>query len=266
MHASWNVLVKMKLDRFSAVVLLQSVLGITGLGIMLVFGLPSPAAYPYAIASAFVHTFYLIYLAKAYEVGDFSVTYPVARGAAPLFTLLGALIFTSDAFNFMSLIGVLIVVAGLLVLAFGKSITSAAHRQAIVYALITAALISCYTLLDGLGARTSGNPTQYAGLAFFLFGISIFATGIFLRGPGLIAQIAPHWKAGLIGGGISAVAYWIIIWCMAHAPIAMVAALRETSVLFGLAMSNYVLREKLTAMRIAGGVLIVAGAVALRLA
>jgi drug/metabolite transporter (DMT)-like permease len=266
MHASWNVLVKMKLDRFSAVVLLQSVLGVIGLGILLVFGLPPASAYPYAIASAFVHTFYLIYLAKAYEAGDFSVTYPIARGTAPLFTLIGSLIFAGDAFNAMSLVGVLIVVAGLLVLAFGKKVDSATHRQAIIYALITAALISCYTLLDGLGARASGAPTQYAGLAFFLFGSSIFGTGIALRGPGLVTQIAPHWKAGVVGGGISAVAYWIIIWCMANAPIAMVAALRETSVLFGLAMSSYVLREKLTAMRIAGGVLIVAGAMALRLA
>jgi drug/metabolite transporter (DMT)-like permease len=266
MHASWNVLVKMNLDRFSAVVLLQSVLGVTGLGIMLVFGLPPASAYPYAFASAFVHTFYLIYLAKAYEAGDFSVTYPIARGTAPLFTLLGTLVFASDAFNAMSLIGVLVVVSGLLVMGFSKKIDTASHKQAVIYALITAALISCYTLLDGLGARASGSPTQYAGLAFFLFGISIFGTGITLRGPGLVAQIAPHWKAGVIGGGISAVAYWIIIWCMANAPIAMVAALRETSVLFGLAMSSYILREKLTAARIAGGVLIVAGAMALRFA
>ncbi len=266
MHASWNVLVKMKLDRFSAVVLLQSVLGLMGLGMMAVFGLPPASAYPYALASAFVHTFYLIYLAKAYEAGDFSVTYPIARGAAPMFTLAGSLAFASDAFDFYSLAGVLIVVVGLLVLAFGKKVTSATHGQALVYALITAALISCYTLLDGLGARATGNATQYAGLAFFLFGASIFLTGIGLRGPQLITQIAPHWKAGVIGGGISAIAYWIIIWCMANAPIAMVAALRETSVLFGLAMSSYVLGEKLTPMRIAGGLVIVAGAMVLRLA
>jgi drug/metabolite transporter (DMT)-like permease len=270
MHAGWNILVKMKLDRFSAVVLLQSVLGLVGLGIMLMFGLPPAAAYPYALASTIIHTFYLIYLAKAYEAGDFSVTYPIARGTAPLFTLLGSLAFASDAFNAASLAGVLIVVSGLLVLAFGTKAKSATHQKALIYALITAALISCYTLLDGLGARASehasGSATQYAGLAFFLFGLSIFVTGIALRGPQLILQIAPHWKSGVIGGGISAIAYWIIIWCMAHAPIAMVAALRETSVLFGLAMSSYVLRERLTPMRIAGGVLIVCGAAALRLA
>jgi drug/metabolite transporter (DMT)-like permease len=266
MHAAWNVMVKMKLDRFSAVVLLQSVLGLVGLGLIMVFGLPPSPAYPYAFASAFVHTFYLIYLAKAYEAGDFSVTYPIARGTAPLFTLLGSLVFASDAFSALSLVGVLIVVAGLLVLAFGQKTTSATHRQAIVYALITAALISCYTLLDGLGARASGTPTQYAGLAFFLFGLSIFVTGVALRGPGLVMQIAPHWRAGVIGGGVSALAYWIIIWCMAHAPIAMVAALRETSVLFGLALSSYILKEKLSPMRIAGGALIVAGAIVLRLA
>jgi drug/metabolite transporter (DMT)-like permease len=266
MHAVWNVFVKMNLDRFSAVVLLQSVLGVSGLGILLVFGLPPSAAYPYAFASAFVHTFYLIYLAKAYEAGDFSVTYPIARGTAPLFTLIGSLAFANDEFHMLSLVGVLIVVAGLLLLAFGKTNTSSTHRKAVVYALITAALISCYTLLDGLGARASQAPTQYAGLAFFLFGLSIFVTGIALRGPALIPQIAPHWKVGVIGGGISAIAYWIIIFCMANAPIAMVAALRETSVLFGLALSSYILGEKLTPIRIAGGVVIVAGATVLRIA
>jgi drug/metabolite transporter (DMT)-like permease len=266
MHAAWNVVVKMNLDRFSAVVLLQSALGVTGLGIIMVYGLPPASAYPYAFASAFVHTFYLIYLAKAYEAGDFSVTYPIARGAAPLFTLLGSLVFTSDAFNGFSLIGVLILVTGLLVLAFGQKTNTATQRRAIMYALITAALISCYTLIDGLGARASAAPTQYAGLAFFMFGLSIFVTGIVLRGPSLVLQIAPHWKAGVVGGVISALAYWIIIWCMAHAPIAIVAALRETSVLFGLAFSSYILKEKLSAMRIGGGALIVAGAMVLRFA
>jgi drug/metabolite transporter (DMT)-like permease len=263
MHASWNVLVKLTLDRFSAVVLLQTVLGIFGAGLLLVYGLPPPAVYPYAIASGVVHTFYLVFLAKAYEAGDFSVAYPVLRGTAPLFTLGGSLLFVGDAVSAQGLAGVVVVILGLLALAFGKG---RSQSKALGYALITAALISAYTLLDGLGSRVSGNPSQYAGLAFFIFGSAIFVTGIVFRGPQMVGTLLPHWKAGVLGGCVSAVAYWIIIWCMSQAPIAMVAALRETSVLFGLAMSSYFLGEKLTPLRILGCVLIVAGAATLRLA
>ncbi len=266
LHASWNVLVKSKLDRFSAVFLLQAVLGIMGLGMMAVFGLPPQAAWPYALTSGIVHTFYLIFLARAYEAGDFGLAYPIARGSAPLFTLIGSLLFAGDVITFAELVGILVVIFGLLFLTLGKNSSIATHKKAVIYALLTALMISSYTLLDGLGARVSGNASQYAGLAFFVFGLFITITAVVLRGPVILAQVAPHWKSGVIGGSISAIAYWIIIWCMSVAPIAMVAALRETSVFFGLAMSSYVLKERLTGMRIVGGILIVAGAVVLRLA
>jgi drug/metabolite transporter (DMT)-like permease len=267
LHAGWNVLVKFKLDRFSAVCLLQSVLGLMGLAMMAFYGLPPVAAVPYALASAFVHTFYLIFLARAYEAGDFGVAYPIARGSAPLFTLLGATAIGADALKPGALIGIFVLICGLMVLAFfGSRANPAQNRKALLYALATAAMISCYTLLDGLGSRAAGNATEYAGFAFFLFGLSIFVTGVALRGWTLVHQLLPHWKSGVAGGLVSGVAYWIIIWCMTQAPIAMVAALRETSVLFGLCMSAYVLKERLTVTRILGGVLIVGGAVAIRLA
>jgi drug/metabolite transporter (DMT)-like permease len=262
MHAAWNILVKTKLDRFSAVFLLQAVLGLAGLGMILVFGLPNAAALPYALASGVVHTFYLVFLAKAYEAGDFSVAYPIARGTAPLFTLIGSLLFAGDVISLGELMGILALIAGLVCLAFGKG--SHAPRRVFIFALLTAFTISCYTLLDGLGGRASGDPNQYAGLAFFLFGLFITLTAIALRGPVILREVAPHWKSGLGGGLISAFAYWIIIWCMSVAPIAMVAALRETSVLFGLILSALILKERLTLMRVVGGTLIVIGAAMLR--
>jgi drug/metabolite transporter (DMT)-like permease len=265
LHASWNVLVKSKLDRFSAVFLLQAVLGVFGLGLMASFGLPPREAWIYAFASGVIHTFYLIFLARAYEAGDFALAYPIARGSAPMFTLVGSLLFASDVISFGELLALLVVIAGLICLALGPNTNIATHRSAVIYALLTALMISCYTLLDGLGARASGNPSQYAGLAFFVFGLFITITAIAVRGPRILAEVAPHWKSGVGGGTVSAVAYWIIIWCMSQAPIAMVAALRETSVLFGLAMSAYFLKERLTPWRIAGGALIVAGAALLRL-
>jgi drug/metabolite transporter (DMT)-like permease len=262
MHAGWNVLVKVRLDRFSAVVLLQAVLGIFGFGLLIVFGLPQAQAYPYAVASAFVHTFYLVFLAKAYEAGDFGLAYPVLRGTAPLFTLFGSLLFIGDAISAGGLAGVALVIAGLLLLAFGQG---QGQGKAIFYALTTAVMISGYTLLDGLGSRVASSPSQYAGLAFSLFGAAIVAYAAATRGPAFIGQLLPHWKIGVLGGGVSAIAYWIIIWCMSQAPIAMVAALRETSVLFGLLFSVFFLGERLTFLRVLGASLIVAGAVALRM-
>jgi drug/metabolite transporter (DMT)-like permease len=266
MHAGWNVVVKSKLDRFSAVFLLQAVLGVFGLGLMLVFGLPPRDAWIFALISGIVHTFYLIFLAKAYEAGDFALAYPIARGTAPMFTLIGSLMFAGDAIAVTELVALLVIIAGLVCLAFGPNSNLSTHRQAVVYALLTALMIASYTLLDGLGGRAAGNPSQYAGLAFFIFGLFITITAIALRGPAILVQVAPHWKSGIGGGTVSAVAYWIIIWCMSQAPIAMVAALRETSVLFGLVLSAYFLKERLTPMRIAGAVLIVAGAAMLKLA
>jgi drug/metabolite transporter (DMT)-like permease len=267
MHAGWNVLVKLRLDRFSAVVLLQSVLGLMGLAMIFIYGLPEPSAWRYAAVACVVHTFYLIFLAKAYEAGDFGIAYPIARGSAPFFTLIGSLLFTGDVIHPLAAAGILVLIAGLMCLAFlGARGDITQHRKALFYALATAAMISCYTLLDGLGARAAGNATQYAGLAFFLYGLAIFVTGLALRGPRLVGQLLPYWKTGMVGGIVSGIAYWMVIWCMAQAPIAMVAALRETSVLFGLVMSSYVLKEKLTATRILGCLLIVAGAVVLRLA
>jgi drug/metabolite transporter (DMT)-like permease len=265
MHASWNMLVKTNLDKFSAVFLLQAVLGLAGLAMLIGFGLPPAAAWLYALASAVVHTFYLVFLAKAYEAGDFSLAYPIARGSAPLFTLVGSLLFAGDVITFGELAGILIVIGGLLCLSAARNSMAATHGRTIVFALLTALMISFYTLIDGLGARVAGDATQYAGLAFFAFGLSITATAVALRGPGIIRQVAPYWRSGIGGGLVSALAYWIIIWCMTKAPIAMVAALRETSVFFGLAMSSYILKERLTGMRILGGILIVAGAMVLRL-
>jgi drug/metabolite transporter (DMT)-like permease len=266
MHAGWNILVKSKLDRFSAVFLLQAVLGVVGLALIATFGPPPLEAWPYALASAFVHTFYLIFLAKAYETGDFAVAYPIARGSAPLFTLIGSLLFAGDVIASTEFIAIFLIIGGLIFLASGRSLNPSTHKQAVVYALLTALMISSYTLLDGLGARVSGNPSQYAGFAFFLFGLFISVTAVALRGPIILRQVAPYWKSGVVGGGVSALAYWVIIWCMSVAPIAMVAALRETSVLFGILMSAIILKEKLTPMRIAGGLFIVGGAVMLRLA
>jgi drug/metabolite transporter (DMT)-like permease len=158
-----------------------------------------------------------------------------------------------------------VLISGIWVTAMGQKRALRLDGLTLSYALGTAAFIGAYTIVDGLGARASGAPTGYSGLLFVLDAVMLFATGLYLRGPGILKEVAPYWLTGLAGALLSAGAYWIAIWAMTEAPIAAVAALRETSILFVIAMSALVLREPVGLPRWAGGALIVAGAAALRL-
>ncbi len=132
------------------------------------------------------------------------------------------------------------------------------------FALGTSVFIAAYTVVDGLGGRASGSPSGYAALVFLLDAVCLLFAGIYMRGYGILRQVAPYWKSGIAGAALSASAYWIVIWAMTLAPIAAVAALRETSILFVMLMSMRVLKETVTAPRAAGALFIVVGAVILR--
>ena len=134
------------------------------------------------------------------------------------------------------------------------------------FALGTSGFIAAYTLVDGFGSRLSGSASAYAGVLFVLDAFFMIAVALLTRGPQAFAQILPSWKSGTAGALLSAGAYWIVIWAMSLAPIAAVAALRETSILFVMLMSAVFLKEKVTGFRLLGATLIVIGAVALRLA
>ena len=118
--------------------------------------------------------------------------------------------------------------------------------------------------MDGLGGRASGNPSGYTGLVFVLDALGMLVVGLVWKGSGIFKSVAPSWRAGLLGASMSGTAYWIVIWAMAQAPIAAVAALRETSILFALLFSAKVLKEKIGWRRIVGVICVVAGAMALR--
>jgi uncharacterized membrane protein len=129
----------------------------------------------------------------------------------------------------------------------------------------TSGFIAAYTVVDGLGGRISGAASGYTATVFILDAVFLAIAGVYMRGPGIFREVAPYWKSGIAGALLSAAAYWIVIWAMTKAPIAAVAALRETSILFVILMSAKYLQESMTWARILGGVLVVVGAVALRL-
>lgn len=266
LHASWNLLVKLDLDRFLALLLISSVMGIMGVAMLTVFPWPKSESYPYLIASGLLHTGYNIFLARSYRTGDLSQVYPIARGTAPLLTFIGAWGLAGESVTGLGALGILLLVSGIWLTARPNTRSLRLDGLTLFFALGTSVFIAAYTLVDGFGARLSGSASAYAGALFVLDGLFMVIAALATRGPKVFAQVLPSWKSGVTGALLSAGAYWIVIWAMSLAPIAAVAALRETSILFVILMSAFFLKEKVTGFRLAGATLIVIGAVALRLA
>lgn len=265
MHAGWNVLVKMKLDRFLSLCLIQTLMGVMGLGMLAVFPWPDPASLPYALASGVLHLGYNLFLARSYRTGDLSQVYPIARGAAPLLTLLATWIIVHEDVSGLGAFGIAVLVAGIWLVSLVGKKGLRLDPATLFFAIGTSVFIAAYTVVDGLGGRVSGSPSSYAAMVFVFDAILLAATALWLRGPGIVREMAPFWKSGIVGALLSAGAYWIAIWAMSQAPIASVAALRETSILVVILLSMRYLNETISLTRFGGAALIVAGAVLIRL-
>jgi drug/metabolite transporter (DMT)-like permease len=265
-HASWNALIKIRLDPFLAIVLIAAAAGIVSLPGLLFVPLPPLPAWPWLIASVITHVGYYVGLAGAYRSGDMGQVYPIARGTAPLMTAAGGALLVGENFTLIGWAGIIGLTVGVFLLSMRGS-TDLAHlnRRAVGFALFTAVTICCYSLVDGIGARTAGNAHGYALWLFVIDGAFITAIALMSYGTSVVPSVMRHWKSGLAGGVLSLTAYWIVIWAMTVAPIAMVAALRETSVLFGTIIAVISLNEPLRPIRVAAALLIVAGIAAIRL-
>jgi drug/metabolite transporter (DMT)-like permease len=265
-HASWNALIKIRLDPFLAIVLISALAGIVAVPLLFFVPVPPLAAWPWLIASVITHVGYYIGLSSAYRLGDMGQIYPIARGTAPLMTAAGGALLLGENFSLLGWAGIIGLTSGVFLLSLrGSDDLAHLNRRAVGFALFTAVTICCYSLVDGIGARTAGNAHAYALWLFVIDGAFITGIAIAWRGTGSIPEMARYWKSGLIGGVLSLIAYWIAIWAMTVAPIAMVAALRETSVLFGAAIAVVFLKERLRVTRIFAAVLIVCGIALIRL-
>ncbi len=266
MHAVWNAMVKIHADRFVSVTLLTLGTAVTVLPIAPFVDIPGPSVWPWIMASVVFHMGYKLFLIRAYEAGDLAQTYPLARGTAPLLTTLGAMIIASEFPSGLSLGGIVLLSAGTFLMSFrGAAHLEKLNGRAVFYALITSVFIACYTLSDGSGARLASSASSYAVYLFLSDGLWSLILALALRGKAVARTIAAGWRAGLLTGALSGAAYWIAMWAMTQAPIASVASLRETSILFAMVISVLALGERLTAWRIAAALLIVTGVVALRL-
>jgi drug/metabolite transporter (DMT)-like permease len=265
LHASWNALLKGGTD-----LLLDTAAIVVGAALLvlpLVFIVPLPAAasWPYLAASVTIHLAYYLLMVGAYRSGDLSLVYPLMRGVAPLYTALIGVIALRELPTAAAWSGIALISAGVVLLAL-RSLAHLPSRQAMLLALANAGVIAAYTVVDGQGARLAGNAWGYI---VWLFVLDLLPFGTYLwikRGRDLLRALWQRKQRGLVGGGLSAGAYAISVWAMTQAPVALVASLRETSVLFAALLGARILRERLTMRRWLGAGAIVLGAVALKLA
>ena len=260
LHASWNVLVKSGADPQLETINIALGSGLVALVIAIVLPAPAEASWPWLAGSAVVHILYFMFLAGAYRWGELSYTYPVMRGGGPMIVAVVGALALGEVLPPAQTLGVLAICAGILGFASGRH-----DPRATAFAIANAVVIAAYTLIDAQGARLSGAPVSYALWFFAANGVVIALYGLARRGPAVGLYFGRNWKTAMLGGSCAVGAYGIALWAMTQAPVALVAVLRETSVVFAAVIATFVLKEKMTRRRLIATGAVLLGLVALRI-
>lgn len=263
MHAGWNAGLKGGKDRLLDAALLFSVAGTLGL-VSTVFApaMNIEAALWIAVTAA-LHLPYVYYLARAYEIGELSHVYTIARGLPPLMITGLAAVAVAEVPTPVAVFGIALISLGILTVGMSPG----AHRRGTVIAMIVAVTIAFYSVSDGIGVRASGSALAYNGWVFFAVGVTTMVLAVSLRGANAIVPYArTHWRRAIIGGVLSYVSYGLVLWAMTFASIAGVSAFRETSVVFASLIGILFFGETAGPRRIIGALIVAAGAVVLKLA
>lgn len=245
LHAGWNALIRGAGDKGLYTLLLHACSGFLAIFALLFLGLPAAASWPYVIASALLHTLYIAWLMRAYDGGQLAVSYTLMRGVPPLLVALVSAPVLGESLGMGGWLGIAAICGGVLGIGFaggltpGRALAHPASRAALLNALVIAA----YTVVDGVGARLSGNPLGYACSLFVCEPLLILAWQYRQRGPVMRAYFRSHWRLGVAGALCSTSAYATILWAMTLAPVAMVAALRESSVVFAVLIGSLWFKE-----------------------
>ena len=266
LHALWNALLKSGDDKFvgmSAVMMGQAPLAVIAAAC---FPLPAVESLPYLFAGIALHVGYQIFLTLAYRIGDLSQVYPIARGVAPLIVAGVSVGFLGVVLTVPEILGVTTIGIGIISLALVRKDGGQRNLNAAALALVTGCFIAAYSLVDGLGARVSGSAIGFYG--WLACGSTIgFTTTMLLWRPAVVrtALKTQKWR-GLMGGSASFIAFALVIWAFTQAPIALVTALRETSIIFALLIGVFFLKERLDLAKLVSTALTLAGAAMLRFA
>lgn len=265
-HAGWNATIKRGLDPLTTTVLISIGAAIVAAVFVPVVGWPAGAAWPWCGASVLIHLVYFAALIESYRAGDLGQVYPIARGSAPLMTAIATTAFVGERLGLLGWCGIILLAAGVLLLSLrGGRDLARLDRKAVGFALFTAVTICAYSVVDGVGARLAEGATAYSVALFLGIGPVMVIYALVRRGREAVVTMGRDWGLGLAGGALQLGSYGIAIWAMTVAPIAIVAALRETSVLFGAAIAVIFLKEPLRPSRIAAALTIVAGLTLIRL-
>jgi drug/metabolite transporter (DMT)-like permease len=264
LHASWNAIVKGAGDKLLTTVLVTTSAALFAALLLPALRQPNAGSWPFILGSSLFQVAYFVLLARTYHLADMSQTYPLMRGTAPLLVGIVSALALGAHLTATMWIGIGVICLGILGMAAGNR---QRNSKGIALALLNAVVIAGYTLIDGLGVRRSGAPAAYTLWIFLVSGVPLAAWAMHVRGRAALSEYARrNWHFGLIGGVGTTASYGLALWAMTIAPIAVVAALRETSILFGVIISGLLLKERVGLIRFAAACTIAFGAAVLRLA
>lgn len=226
---------------------------------------PNASAWSWIVAASALHFGYKLFLVQAYARADLSQAYPLSRGTAPLIVAAFSALVLGVTFSDANLAAILMISFGILLMAIKGNSQGRMQGKALIYVIGTAVFTAAYTLVDGTGVRVSG-----AASGFFLWmalgdAVAMMGYAFWKRGSGAFASLAPAWKTGTVAGVMSLGSYWIAIWAFTQAPIALVATLRETSILFAIVIAGFILREDVSKWRWASACTIAGGVVVMKI-
>jgi drug/metabolite transporter (DMT)-like permease len=258
LHASWNLLVKLGRNTHTAAANVFIGSGALAAVALPFLPFPAPASWPYLAVSVLAELVYGVLLAKAYRTEDLSHAYPLMRGTAPMLVAFGSLALAGEHLSGLGWTGVSLISGGILLLVFDAHFRgrSAASTR---FAMLTAVVIATYTTVDGVGVRVAGNAISYAFWNFFLTGAPWLMWSALRGGVDRWAQRRRQLPAAIVGGACSLGSYAIALWAMTRAPVAAVAAIRETSIVFGMVLGALVLHERVTLIRTLAAVAVTVG-------
>lgn len=260
LHATWNALVKASEDKSLDTVAVAAGSGLIAAVVAPFLPAPAAASWPWLAGSALVHILYFLFLAGAYRLGELSYSYPIMRGGGPLIVAVAGAFLLQEVPSLKEAAAIALISAGILAFAHGSH-----DRRATLFAVSNAVVIASYTIIDAQGARASGAPVSYTMWFFVLNGLVITGLALAQQGGKVPLYLRRYWLRSLAGGACALSAYAIALWAMTKAPVALVAALRETSVIFAAVIAFVIFKEKMTGRRLFATGAVLAGLVALRI-
>jgi drug/metabolite transporter (DMT)-like permease len=264
LHAIWNALIRAGSDKIASTLSIVVGAGLVTASFLPFVPTPAAASWPYLAASVLIHVVYFLLFALSYRNADLSFVYPIMRGAAPAVSAIAVVFILNESPSSLGWVGVLLVCFSIILLTADSWRTGTLRFAPTAIALANAGVIVIYTLVDGVGARSSGNAFSYTGWMILLTAAPVTIACFVKRPQYMAASIRENFTRVFAGGACTFGSYGLALWAMTQAPIALVAALRETSVVFGTIIAATILHEHVSPMRYLAILGVTAGAIAIK--